>query len=831
MPRLLVPLALLLVAQPARAFIDRPVALADILKSEQFIFTAKVERVAPEKPAVVFTVTGSLKGKAPVERLAVNLTGDAEAKRKDHRKLMLDRLAPGRELVLFCSKQGNGYSCFCFLEGTWFQIKGTRDDDAVRWAFLHGEPYLRRTFKGTTGELKAVLAECLAGKRKPPAINPKEPPGYGPPVEKKTSPPPGSHRSSLITHSALFAVIPSFVLVGPLAVIAALFPGVFARLAIVLKRWRAFLVVASFNSTLALVQYVGREWRLFPDTRVFSPQAFALVMLFASAVGLIWAGARYRRLASGEPSVTAPPSKREILTLLVLTGLLTLFVVGTGLLVAWNETIYPAGVADASGLGKEFTAIAVGLAVATLYAAYRFATRGTDAAHPIRLSLSGESVGLAALLVFGAAITFGTWPREQTPTALTGEVGEVASRDIGPQFVSAKVFFETPDFHAVLSSVSAAGDGLYFGAERRSGFRAGGAVFRLDRATGREAWRFTDDGNMKPVFATPTIADGQVFVGEGLHSDTDCRLFRLDASTGKPSWPQPVATTSHTEGSPRVVAGKAYFSAGDDGLYCVSAADGKEVWHVRGAERKLHIDPPPAVAHDRVFAGSGYRTFALLAFDAATGSELWRTPVNLRSFGPPLVLGDRVVYGLGTGNLMEDVSAETEEGAPPEAQPAGAVVCVEAATGRVVWRFDTPKSVHTALSADARAVYAACRDGNVYALARNSGELRWKRSLGAPLTAGPAPATYAGGAFTLAVYAVSSEGLFACLSAADGGVYWRRDLPRETGRAVQVLSTPTVVPADDAGARRYVYFGATLTNRNNGAKSAAVFRVEDVVSE
>ena len=123
------------------------------------------------------------------------------------------------------------------------------------------------------------------------------------------------------------------------------------------------------------------------------------------------------------------------------------------------------------------------------------------------------------------------------------------------------------------------------------------------------------------------------------------------------------------------------------------------------------------------------------------------------------MLGDKVVYGLGTGNLVEDLSAEAEEGVPPETRPAGAVVCVEAATGAVVWRYDTPKSVHTALAADARSVYAACQDGSVYALDRATGKLRWRRSLGSALTAGPAVATYAGGALTLAVYAVSREGL------------------------------------------------------------------------
>jgi hypothetical protein len=38
-----------------------------------------------------------------------------------------------------------------------------------------------------------------------------------------------------------------------------------------------------------------------------------------------------------------------------------------------------------------------------------------------------------------------------------------------------------------------------------------------------------------------------------------------------------------------------------------------------------------------------------------------------------------------------------------------------------------------------------------------------------------------------------------------------------------------VVPADEAGSRRHVYFGAMLTNRNSGTKAAALFRIEDVV--
>jgi outer membrane protein assembly factor BamB len=107
--------------------------------------------------------------------------------------------------------------------------------------------------------------------------------------------------------------------------------------------------------------------------------------------------------------------------------------------------------------------------------------------------------------------------------------------------------------------------------------------------------------------------------------------------------------------------------------------------------------------------------------------------------------------------------------------------------------------------------------------------LRWRRSVGTVMLAGPAVASYAGGRFTLAVYAVSGEGLVACLHPADGRVLWTRDLSAQTKRDVQVMSAPVVVTADDAGARRHVYFGAMLGNHNSGSKAAAIFRIEDVV--
>jgi hypothetical protein len=80
-------------------------------------------------------------------------------------------------------KQDNGkFMLLAYTNGTWFQVLGQTEGEQTRWAFTHCEIYLRRTFSGTTDELKQVLTDVLAGKAKPPAPNPKEPAGFGPVV-------------------------------------------------------------------------------------------------------------------------------------------------------------------------------------------------------------------------------------------------------------------------------------------------------------------------------------------------------------------------------------------------------------------------------------------------------------------------------------------------------------------------------------------------------------------------------------------------------------------------------------------------------------------------
>src|SRR5580698_885354 len=181
-------LALLaLTAGQAGAVIMKLTPLAEVLETEDFIFVGVADKIDAAKPSVTFKFEKNLKGEAPFERLPVNMTGNAEAVKNNDTKTILERLDNTRKVVFFVSKRGKKYNAMAFVEGSWFSMQGTQDDTdkVVRWAFQNGEPFLRRTFKGTSAELIKAVEDGLAKKAKPPAPDEKEKPDYGPAIEKK----------------------------------------------------------------------------------------------------------------------------------------------------------------------------------------------------------------------------------------------------------------------------------------------------------------------------------------------------------------------------------------------------------------------------------------------------------------------------------------------------------------------------------------------------------------------------------------------------------------------------------------------------------------------
>jgi outer membrane protein assembly factor BamB len=395
--------------------------------------------------------------------------------------------------------------------------------------------------------------------------------------------------------------------------------------------------------------------------------------------------------------------------------------------------------------------------------------------------------------------------------------------------------FATPAF-------SAAGDKLFVTAAH--GNSTSGAVYCVDAETGRRVWSFNgvftldatgqkthnpegDDfpDPLKGVFCSPAVADGKVYFGEGFHQDRACRLYCLDAETGKPAWKHPFYTQSHTESTPVIVAGKVYFGAGDDGVYCLDAKTGDKVWHLHG----LHVDGNVAVADGRLYGGSGtgignlYNDKTVFCLDLTTPpeptesgtprpKELWRLPVEDSAFGSPQADGDRVYFGTGNGDMIASA-----------ASPRGAVLCISK-DGTRLWQRDLPDAVLGRATAANGRVFVGCRDGFCYALSREDGSVVWKSDVGGPVvTTLAVPVDTAGKAKR--VYAAVSTGLFQALDAGTGKAEWSFDVPRQAHKpAAFLFSSPATRESD--GRRRF-WFGAGLGEAFSNPSMARVYCLEE----
>jgi outer membrane protein assembly factor BamB len=371
---------------------------------------------------------------------------------------------------------------------------------------------------------------------------------------------------------------------------------------------------------------------------------------------------------------------------------------------------------------------------------------------PVRIGIALLAAGLAGV----AAYRF--WPRTPTPTPPPGP--------------AVAWVFEAPEPGGIVAAPWVGPDAVYVSAFHPRGLRFGGAVYALDPATGMRRWTFADDGRMLPAASAPVLAGGRLYVGEGMHGHFACRLYCLDPATGRKAWDFP--TTDHIESTPTVADGVVYFGAGNDGVYAVDAETGKQKWQFAA---DLHIDASPCVSNGRVIVGSGpsktFKALRVVSLDAKTGAVVWRADTDLPAWGSLRAAGGRVFVGLGNGRLTE--------GAKPPEKPAGAVLCLDEKTGDVVWRFDAQDAVFQQPTVDGDRVHFGSRDGNLYAVRADTGELVYRVPMGGPVIAPPAVADGK-------VYAVTVGGRLRCLDAADGRELWAWDLKERTGREPVVLA-------------------------------------------
>jgi quinohemoprotein ethanol dehydrogenase len=212
-------------------------------------------------------------------------------------------------------------------------------------------------------------------------------------------------------------------------------------------------------------------------------------------------------------------------------------------------------------------------------------------------------------------------------------------------------------------------------------------VYAVDALSGHLLWRFdpkislglsTQNSYSARVNRGAAVWNGKVYVGTG-----DCRLFAIDADSGKKVWASQICdpAVTGTTGAPHVAKGKVFigYNGSDDdirgSLVAFDAETGKEAW------RFWTVPGDPA---------NGFESKALeMAAKTWTGKEWWR-------FGGGDVW-DPITYDPVTGLLLFGTSrAGVGEGTDSHDDTpggdklfAGCIVAVKADTGEYVWHFQT----------------------------------------------------------------------------------------------------------------------------------------------
>jgi outer membrane protein assembly factor BamB len=803
----------------AHAVVTAKTPLKAIAGSSSYILVGKVEKFFPEKPAMLVVAIEDIKGKAPFRQLPINCkVADEKAFKENKIEPLLKRLGPDMEIIIFLAPRDNGYITFAFTNGTWFQLEGTQvGKDQVVFNLHSAEPYFRKSFKGSTEELRKLLKEYIAGKAKLPPVDDKVEPGFGPEYmpKKGAANPAGVLRltAGLAWWSGaprqgsgtLFAVIPTIGLGAPLAILALLFPSLFGGVFVLFRQWLAFITLISLNSTLLFVQWAFAD-QLPRGSWWSTPAALWFLMTLFTFICSCWAWRRQLNALS-DGDADAPP-RTELAVLVFMTASC---IVTTSVL--WCITAQIRW----SDVGWTLTVVmTLGILAGTLYRCWS-ALRKPALFGSMPMATEGVILGAMLLghVAFVPAIFGG---RINTAGSAEGkeQLGDV-SAEIAP-FKTKWVYTAPENYLGMFASAPVVDGDAVYASFSDALFRA--TLVRLDRHTGLQKWAFSGKKpSLRQMISTPCLADGKLYFGEGFHDDKNCHVFCIDAENGAEVWR--FKTAGQTESSPTVVNGKVYIGAGNDGVYCLNAKDGSPLWRywlidlvgvdgssalTKSADKKplLRFGGGMLVVGNRLYAGTGVDRnekidkgeTAVFCFDATTGMVIWKTPAPYPVWSTPVLKDGRLYVTSGNGDVFTDV--------PPPDKPGGAIQCLEADTGKILWSKTFANGIIEAPAVDAHRIYFGCRNGTLYCLARADGTLRWERYLDSPIIATPVLDSDPVYERTLSVFVTSTAGRICCLNPQTGDIVWNRTPEQPTAIST---SPRLIVTRTPEGYRRQLYIG------------------------
>jgi outer membrane protein assembly factor BamB len=264
---------------------------------------------------------------------------------------------------------------------------------------------------------------------------------------------------------------------------------------------------------------------------------------------------------------------------------------------------------------------------------------------------------------------------------------------------------------------------------RRVWGRSGGdAILALDRATGRELWRYRTVGEDMP---SPVLAGKSLVFANG-----DGHAYSLASGTGKLIWKtklEGVSTMASANRSGKdvlVSTCTTHLSPGH--TTAIRVADGSIHWRVPYG----NCDSSPTVVGGQVFVsgvdlvptsfGIGYRA-VVVALNASSGRLRWRYRSSDLGFSSMAVSSERAVAGT-YANRMYFQSLPTHD----------RVVAFDAGTGRVRWSLQTLGPAKMSPIVDHGRLYVGDTVGCLYTVDIKTGKLLNMRTFKSPFSTSPA---------------------------------------------------------------------------------------------
>lgn len=240
------------------------------------------------------------------------------------------------------------------------------------------------------------------------------------------------------------------------------------------------------------------------------------------------------------------------------------------------------------------------------------------------------------------------------------------------------------------------------GAVYAAGLDGSLAAYSTDH--GRQLWRDTVTGAM---FGPPSVANGTIYSGTANNDASAGRLYALNSATGTTLWTAPLPRGGATA-APIVAGNVVYLVAhgiggGGNTLCAVSLSGHSLLWQTPASGYAL------AVANGVVYTAGGAPEIA--AYTVASGVPLWSKQLDTRSeigVSPPTVFGGIVYAGAGNGMFY----------------------ALDAATGGVLWTYQTGGEIFSVPANANGVVYVGSVDGGMYAIHATAGTLLWSYHTG-----------------------------------------------------------------------------------------------------